>query len=319
MTARILVVDDDPHVREVLRRMLTRDGYSVSTASDGVAALDAIASQPPDLVILDITMPRMDGFSVCRTIKANPATALIPVTMLTGRHSEEERRAGIEAGTDDFLAKPFDSATLRARVRSQIRSKQLIDQLEDSNQILAVLAQTVEEKDTYTSGHVQRLERYSASLAVAIGLSVQEARAARYGGILHDIGKICISEEILRKPGPLTDGETAEMRKHPEIGARIVQPLRLGSVVAPIVRHHHERWDGGGYPDGLAGRAIPLGARIVAVVDAYDAMTTDRPYRRRLPREVALERLRAAAGSQLDPALVEVFVTLDLSAPSRND
>lgn len=164
MTARILVVDDEPHVREILRRMLTRDGYSVSTASDGAAALDAIALQPPDLVILDITMPKLDGYSVCRTIKANPATALIPVTMLTGRHSEEERRAGIEAGTDDFLPKPFDSATLRARVRSQLRSKQLIDQLEDSNQVMAVLAQTVEEKDAYTSGHVQRLERYSAWL-----------------------------------------------------------------------------------------------------------------------------------------------------------
>lgn len=182
---------------------------------------------------------------------------------------------------------------------------------------MTVLAQTVEEKDQYTSGHVQRLERYSVWLAVAMGLSAQEVRAARYGGILHDIGKIGVGEAILRKPGPLTNEEAAEMRKHPEIGARIVAPLRLGGVVAPIVRHHHERWDGGGYPDSLAGKAIPLGARIVAVVDAYDAMTTDRPYRRGVPREVALERLRAAATSQLDPALVEVFVTLDLSAGAQ--
>lgn len=306
----ILIVDDDPQVASLLVRLLSREGYAVQVAYDGLQALELIAQVPPDLVLLDITMPLLDGFEVCRRIKADQRTALIPVTMLTALDAREHRTLGIEAGADDFLTKPFDYSTLRARIRTQLRIKHLTDQLEHTESVIFTLALAVEAKDSYTEGHLRRLAFYGEQLAIQMGMPEDEVRAVRYGGILHDIGKIGIDEAILRKPGPLNEEEFAQIRLHPEIGARIIAPLRFASNVAPIILAHHEAWNGAGYPNSLAKNQVPIGARIIAVVDAYDAMTTDRVYRKAFSQHDALMRLHQGAGEQWDPVIVEQFLQL---------
>ena len=313
MLAQILVVDDDPMIVDVLTRFLTREGYGVITAHNGIEALDQVKNHQPDLILLDVTMPEMDGFTACRLLKEDERTALIPITMLTGLDDREHRTRGIEAGADDFLTKPFEHSILRARIRSQLRLKRLTDQLEHTENVIFMLAQAVEEKDSYTEGHLRRLRSYGEQLAVACGLGYNDVRAVRYGGILHDIGKIGVSEAILRKPGPLDNAEMAEMRRHPAIGARIVMQMRFAREVGPIVMAHHENWDGSGYPDGLYGSQIPIGARIIAIVDAYDAMTTDRPYRKALDMNEVIRRLRAARASQFDPDTLDAFLDLVIS------
>ncbi|MEN9935536.1 MAG: hypothetical protein RLZZ387_2115 [Chloroflexota bacterium] len=317
MVAHILVVDDDPAIVSLLQRMLSREGYQVLTARDGLEALESVAAHRPDLVLLDVTMPRMDGFETCRRIKDDERTALIPVTMLTGLDAQDHRRRGIEAGADDFLTKPIDQITLRARIRTQLRLKRLTDHLEHTENVIFMLAQAVEAKDTYTEGHLQRISSYSEQLAFATGMDDEDAIFVRYGGLLHDIGKIGVSDTVLLKPGPLTEEEWAQMRQHSVIGARIIEQMRFAREVAPIIRSHHERWDGRGYPDGITGEQIPLGARIIAIVDAFDAMTTDRPYRRALSHEAAVAELQRGAGTQFDPALLAVFVDLVSSGRLR--
>lgn len=313
MGAQILVVDDDPLITDVLARFLSREGYRVTIAGNGLDALEKVAQDQPDLILLDVTMPEMDGFTVCRRLKDDEHTALIPITMLTGLDDREHRRRGIEAGADDFLTKPFEQSILRARITSQLRLKRLTDQLEHTENVIFMLAQAVETKDKYTEGHLWRLRSYGEQLASACGLPSDEVRAVRYGGILHDIGKIGVSERILSKPGPLTPDEIAEMRQHPDLGARIVSQMRFARDVAPIIRWHHEYWDGSGYPNGLCGEEIPIGARIITIVDAYDAMTTDRPYRAALGYDEALRRLRIGRAKQFDPFILDVFLDLVIS------
>jgi putative two-component system response regulator len=277
---------------------------------NGRDALERVRQDPPDLILLDVTMPELDGFAVCQVLKEDQRTALIPITMLTGLDDREHRTRGIEAGADDFLTKPFEQSILRARIRSQLRLKRLTDQLEHTENVIFMLAQAVEAKDAYTEGHLRRLRTYGEQLALACGLSPAEVAAVRYGGILHDIGKIGVDEAIIRKPGPLTPEEAAQMRRHPEIGAQIISQMRFAREVAPIINGHHENWNGSGYPLGLSGEAIPIGARIITIVDAYDAMMTDRPYRAALGEAEVLRRLRIARGSQFDPDLLDVFIGL---------
>jgi putative two-component system response regulator len=310
MPAQILVVDDDPVIVGLLRRMLEREGYTVIAAADGLEALERVASHKPDLVLLDVSMPKLSGFEVCRRLKDDEQTALIPVTMLTGLDDSESRRLGIEAGADDFLAKPIDHSTLRARIRTQLRLKHLTDHLEHTENVIFMLAQAVEAKDPYTEGHLQRISAYADQLACACNLSSEEVTRVRYGGILHDIGKIGVSDWILLKPGALTAEEYEQIKRHTEIGAGIIGQMRFAPEVAPIIRGHHERWDGSGYPDGLVAEEIPLGARIIAIVDAYDAMTTDRPYRQAMPPAAALAELELGAGTQFNPGVLEVFIAL---------
>jgi putative two-component system response regulator len=313
MPARILVVDDEPAIVDVLSRLLARDGYEVITARNGAEAIEMVYRELPDLILLDVMMPVLDGFSVCQRLKNDEQTALIPITMLTGQDDFEHRKRGMEVGADDFLSKPFEQSMLKARIKSQLRIKRLTDQLEHTENVIFMLAMAIEEKDAYTEGHLRRLRSYSEQLAVAKGLDDNMVRAVRHGGILHDIGKIGVSEAILQKPAALTPEERLHIQEHPAIGARIVSQMRFAKEVAPIVRHHHERWDGKGYPDGLKGEEIPIGARIVAIADSYDAMTTDRPYRAALGEQQAVEQLRQGCGTQFDADLVNVFVDLILS------
>ena len=310
MLAKILIVDDNPTIVDLLERILVHDGYTTMIARNGLEALEIVARDPPDLILLDIMMPLLDGFTVCQRLKEDEATALIPVTMITGLDDREHRRRAIEVGSNDFLTKPFDANLLRARIRSQLRVKRLTDQLERTEQVVFMLALAVEAKDTYTKGHLRRLASYSEQLAMAAQLPLHQRIAIRFGGLLHDIGKISIDDAILRKRGDLTAEEYEQIKQHPDYGARIIQSMRFANEVGPIIRHHHERWDGLGYPLGLSGEAIPIGARIVAIVDAYDAMTTDRPYRCALNQSDVLQRLRAGRGTQWDPQLLDLFLTL---------
>ncbi|PDV98077.1 HD-GYP domain-containing protein [Candidatus Chloroploca asiatica] len=310
MSAKILVVDDDPAIVNLLVRTLKRDHYTPITASNGLEALEMVEREAPDLILLDVTMPMLDGFAVCQRLKDNEATALIPVTMLTGLDDREHRQRGLEVGADDFLTKPFDHSLLRARISSQLRVKRLTDQLERTEHVIFMLALAVEAKDSYTESHLRRLSSYSEQLAVAAHIPAEQLKAIRFGGLLHDIGKISVDDAILRKPGKLTSEEYEQIKKHPEYGARIIQPMRFAADVGPIIRHHHERWDGRGYPSGLAGEAIPIGARIVAIVDAYDAMMTDRPYRKALGLPETLRRLRDGQGREWDPQLLDLFLAL---------
>ena len=296
---------------ETLCETLRTDGYDVFPATDGDAAMSLVRSETPDLVLTDINMPSMSGIELCRRLKEDPATRLIPVMLLTGLDGRNERLAGIDAGADDFLTKPVNNSELRARVRSLMRLKRFTDELDSAESIILSLALTVEARDTYTGGHCERMAAYAATLGMHLGLSDDEVGALRRGGYLHDIGKVAIPDSVLQKAGPLTADEFEIVKRHTTIGDRLCGNLRLLRMVRPIVRCHHERTDGSGYPDGLAGEEIPLLAQIMGVVDVYDALTTNRPYRPAMSPEDACATLEEEADRGWRRAdLVREFTTL---------
>jgi len=304
----ILVAEDDAATRALLRATLGRASYQVREVDNGASALAEINRRPPDVALLDIGMPQMDGLQVTRALRSTPATALLPIILVTARGRLEDKVAGLDAGASDFITKPFEPAELLARVRSNLRLSSALARLENTQDVLVALASAVDAKDPLTEHHCGRVADQALMLARLAGLDADAVEAVGYGAVLHDVGKIGIAEAVLRKPGKLTDEERAEMQRHPIVGAEILSPLRLGRIVGPIVRGHHERWDGGGYPDGLRGDEIPMGARLVAVVDAYDAMTHDRPYRARLSEDEARSELLRHRGSQFDPDLVDLLL-----------
>jgi putative two-component system response regulator len=288
----ILVADDNEANRELLSELLTAEGYKVVTAADGKQALERVASDSVDLALLDVVMPRPTGFEVCQAMKSQPETRLIPVILLTSLNSDADRIHGIMCGADDFLNKPVNKHELLARVHSLLRLKQFTDELDNAESVLFSLALSIEAKDPYTEGHCDRLSKYSVALAEKLGLPEDLRVALRRGGLIHDIGKLAVPESILLKPGPLTPEERKIMEQHTIVGERICAPLRSFRQVLPIIRHHHEKQDGSGYPDGLKGEQIPVTARILQVTDIYDALSTDRPYRKALPLEKALAIMR---------------------------
>lgn len=278
---KVLVADDEPANVDVVARLVKRLGCDVATAADGQAALDAVYREQPDLVLLDVNMPHLNGFDVCRTLKHNPLTRLLPVVLITGLSAADDRIRGIDAGADNVLSKPFVAAELEARVRSLVQLKRHTDGLD------------------------------SAALGLWLGLDRAQCRALYRGGFLHDLGKIGIADAILLEPGLLSPAEFATMQQHTIVGDHLCGQLRSLEDVRPIVRHHHERADGSGYPDGLRGSQIPLYARIVAVVDAYDAMTTDRPYKRALQPQQAFDELwQDVTRGWKDASLVAGFVSM---------
>ena len=306
----VLVVDDVKANRELLDGLLAHLGYEVREAADGQAALDAIELAEPDLVLLDIEMPKIDGLEVCRRIKSDPRRRLVPVVLITARTDRATRLAGLEAGTDDFLTKPFDAQELLVRTKVLLRDRSLNARLDAAENVLLAMARAVEARDDYTVHHAERVGVYAQQIADSHGLVDEDLEIVYRGGVLHDLGKIAIRDAILLKPGSLTPDEFAVMKSHPAEGEKICGPLRSTEHYVPIIRHHHERWDGAGYPDGLAGDSIPIGARMVAVADAWDAMVTDRPYRAGLPRDEAIRRLREGAGTQWDDRFVRLFLGL---------
>jgi putative two-component system response regulator len=295
MPEKILIVDDESAARFALEMLLRREGYEVRDAGNGEAALAECAAFRPDLILLDILMPGIDGFEVCRRIKATPETRLTPVVLITGLFETEDRIKGINAGADDFLSKPIDLNELLARTRSLLRLKHYTDELEHAEGVLLSLARSIEARDPYTRGHCERLAEMSAQLGGRLGVSGEDIKALRRAGIVHDIGKVAVPDSILLKPGPLTYEEIIQMRKHAAVGESICSPLKTFGIVLPIIRHHHEKYDGSGYPDNLQGKDIPLTARILQLADVFDALTTERPYKTAIPWETALLMMDAEA------------------------
>jgi len=305
---RVLVVDDVEVNRRLLANLLEPLDCEIFTAADGRVALEQVRACSPDVILLDVMMPGINGLEVCARLKSDPQTRLIPVVIITALHGEEEKIRAINAGADDFLNKPFSKAELLARVRALLRLKRFTDELEFAETVLFSLGLAVESRDPTTDGHCQRLARISVELGRRLALPETGVQALRRGGYLHDIGKIAISDAVLLKGGPLTDKEWQVMRQHAVIGEQICWPLRSFDAVLPIIRSHHEHWDGSGYPDGLRGEAIPLLARVLQLVDVYDALRSLRPYKPALTAAAALEQMQSEAErGWYDPRLVEFF------------
>jgi putative two-component system response regulator len=284
----ILVADDHESSLSGLEGLLSAEGFNVVTARDGQVALAEFQRAQPDLVLSDVKMPVLNGIEVCRHIKNNPETRLVPVVLITGLTAMEDRVAGIDAGADDFLTKPVERLQLIARVRSLLRQKAYTDELERAESVLFALARSIEGKDPYTEGHCERLAEHSARLGEFLGLEAPQIIALRRAGLVHDIGKVAVPDAILLKPTRLTAAERKIMQRHPVVGERICSPLKSFQLVLPVIRHHHEKMNGTGYPDKLKGEEIPLTARILQIVDVYDALTTSRPYKLALTVEEAL-------------------------------
>jgi putative two-component system response regulator len=307
----ILVVEDEPHIREVLSGLLGALGYRLLMAASAEQALDALNVVSPDLVLTDVHLGAMSGIELCARLKADPRYELMPVVILTAVGDLEARVAGLAAGADDFFTKPVEFVELRTRLAALLRVKMLLGQLERAEAVITTLALTIEARDPYTLGHCDRLSRYAVALGEALGLDHEMLRALRLGGYLHDLGKIAVPDGILLKPGPLDPVEQERIRTHPGAGSDLVLGLRSMELVRPIMRHHHEKWDGSGYPDGLKGAAIPLGARIISVVDVFDALHTERPYKAALPRSEAVSLLiRETDAGYWDPKVVETFLEI---------
>lgn len=307
----ILVVEDEPHIREVLSGLLGALGYRLLLAASAEQALDALNVVSPDLVLTDVHLGAMSGVELCARLKADPRYELMPVVILTAVGDLDARVAGLAAGADDFFTKPVEFVELRTRLAALLRVKMLLGQLDRAEAVITTLALTIEARDPYTLGHCDRLSRYAVALGEALGLDREMIRALRLGGYLHDLGKIAVPDGILLKPGPLDPIEQERIRAHPGAGSDLVLGLRSMELVRPIMRHHHERWDGSGYPDGLKGEAIPLGARIISVVDVFDALHTERPYKAALSRSEAVSLLiRETDAGYWDPKVVETFLEI---------
>jgi putative two-component system response regulator len=305
---KILVVDDHPSSRMTAVALLSVEGYEVLEADSGPAALERVVEGNPDLILLDVMMPGMDGFEVCRRLKGDEQTRLIPVVFITALNDRRSRIMGIEVGGDDFLTKPFDRLELAARVKSLVRQKRLNEDLDHAEQVLFSIARAVESRDPNTGDHCERLVSMSKAFGEHIQLSRGEIRNLMWGGYLHDIGKVGIPDAVLLKRGSFTPEEREIMNRHVLIGEKICTPLRTMRGVIPIIRYHHERWDGSGYPDGLVGEEIPYLAQVFQIIDIYDALTSERPYKRALSPEEALEVIaEETAKGWRNPELVKQF------------
>jgi putative two-component system response regulator len=286
---------------------------------DGAAAVEELSKTQVDLVLLDVMMPHLNGFEVCQKIKSNPEAYLIPVVLITALSDKQDRIEGIKAGADDFLTRPVDRAELLARVGSLLKLKQRTDELQRAEAVLFTLARSIEGKDPYTHGHCERLSEYSARLGEHLKLSEGQLIALRRAGVVHDVGKVAVPDSILLKPGRLTEEEWKVIREHPVVGERICAPLKSFRLVLPIIRHHHEKLDGSGYPDGLRGDAIPITARILQIVDVYDALTTERPYKRAFFITDALQTMKEeVAKGWWDPHIFEQFEQLMRSGTAES-
>ena len=308
---RILVVDDNPDMIELMRELLVSHGYEVTTVPDAARAEVEVRRHPPDLILSDVVMPGRSGYELCHQMKEDPATRLIPFLLITGLSDREDKVKGIEAGADDFLNKPIFPAELFARVKSLLKLKEFTDELETAESVLCTLGLSVEARDPYTEGHCERLSQRAAALGRHLGLDEDSIIALRRGGYLHDLGKIAVPDEILKKGSNLTPEEWDVMKRHPLTGENICKPLKSLRLVLPIIRFHHEHSDGTGYPDGLHKDQIPLLPRILQVVDVYDALRTARPYKPTLSHEQSALTMRVEAQNGLwDEELVAEFFAM---------
>jgi putative two-component system response regulator len=327
----ILIIDDDPGVQRMMRRTLSRSGYNVIIANDSQEAFDKIAVNLPDLIILDLSLPILDGFEVATHLKTNPETRDIPVILITGFDSSQNHVRALDAGAEDFLPKTAEPEEILARVRSHLKVKQLNDQLSDyrkslektvavrtaqlkdaSLEIIWRLTAASEYRDNETGAHIKRMSQYSAAIAQKMGLGQKAVEAILYASPMHDIGKIGIPDKILLKPGKLDAKEWEIMKMHAIIGANIlkgskIEFVRMGAMIAMM---HHEKWDGSGYPKGLKGHQIPVAGRIVALADVYDALTSKRPYKEAFSIRYSNRIIEQGRGNHFDPEVVDIFFSI---------
>ena len=308
--ALLLVVEDDAAMRVAFRDVLEGAGYRVLTAPNGEIALDILESNRPSLILSDISMPVMDGYKLYEAVRMMPGGTSIPFIFLTARGTREDIFAGKSLGADDYITKPVTTSELLASVKARLaRTDELmVAQLRNAyKESLFVLANAIEARDQYTYAHMYRLNGYAQALAGEMGWDELECEALEFGAILHDIGKIYIPEAVLRKPAELNAEEWVEMKKHPEVGARMIRDIPYLASAAPMILHHHEQWDGSGYPDGLRESEIPEGARLLAVADSFDAMTSDRPYRKAMTADEAYQEIVSRSETQFDPQVVKAL------------
>jgi putative two-component system response regulator len=308
---RILVVDDQASIAGLMSQLLSIRGYDVATAGNVDQAEAEVRRRLPDLILSDVMMPGRSGYDFCRSLKENPATRLIPFVLITGLSDSSDKVRGIEAGADDFLNKPVLAEELIARVKSLLRLKEFTDELETADSVLCTLGLIVEGRDPYTEGHCERLSVNAADLGRHLGMDEDSILALKRGGYLHDIGKIAVPDEILKKGSDLTSAEWEVMKLHPITGENICKPLHSLRLVLPIIRHHHEHSNGTGYPDGLTAADIPALPRVLQVVDVYDALRTARSYKPALSHEQAAQTMREEAHRGLwDPEIVAEYFSM---------
>ena len=314
-----MIIDDLRENIDLIKTFFINDPYNIVSSTNGENAISIINQTPPDIILLDIIMPGMDGFEVCKRLKNDYRTRFIPIIMVTGMHDQKSKLKGIEMGADDFITKPIDIFELKARVASLLRIKEYTDQLQSAEQIIFNIALSVEAKDPNAKGRCTRLANYGTLLAEKLGLDEMQVRAVRRGGVLHDIGELTIQDNILLKPGPLSSDEFKIIKTHPRAGEYICRPLKTLKDVLPVIRSHQERYDGSGYPDGLKGDEIPITAQIIAISECYDALRTNRPYRKALSAAEAIEIMdQETAQGKWDPELVGEFKEI-LKQPDLQD
>ena len=328
-TSNILIVDDNANNRDTLEAMLTGLGHDLRFAQSGEEALKKAFERPPDLILLDINMPGMDGFEVCEKLRGDSKLASVPIVITTSLDDKDSKLRGINAGADDFITKPIDGMEIRARVKMILRLnryrillsqqdeiKRAHNELQDAyEETLKGWVRALDARDTETELHSRRVTLLTKSVARQAGIVDQDLEDIRRGALLHDIGKIAVPDHILRKPGPLTDAEWVIMRTHPKAAYDILKPIKHLANSLDIPYCHHERWDGAGYPRGLKGDAIPLSARIFAVIDVWDALLSDRPYRKAWGRERVIEHIRDNSGTHFDPVVTDLFLKM-MSEPN---
>ncbi len=314
---KILAIDDNENNLKVLKLILEKEGYEVHIISDGGAALQWVRENKPDLVLLDVLMPDVDGFEICRQIKAADSLKRIPVIIITALNQLDDRIKGIELGADEFLTKPINKRELLARVTNLLKFKKLSSQLESTRNVIMSFAFAVDLIDPHGKGHSKRVGIYSVECAKLLGLSQEMITEIEFGAYLHDLGKIGIPSQILQKTTPLSEEEYEIYKRHVTIGYEICAPLGNLSRSNSIILHHHERFDGLGFPDGLAGDKIPLGSQIVAIADSFDIMTHGLIYREHYSIEEAIELIQNDAGMRYNPDIVKKFVELPLSDLER--
>jgi putative two-component system response regulator len=308
----LLIVDDEPVNLHVLRNALQGE-FRLIFATDGFRALSLAQEHLPQLILLDIVLPDLDGYAVCNALKADPETANIPVIFVTSLSQEGDEARGFDVGAVDYITKPISLPVVRARVRTHLSLVNLAELQRTQLEVVRILGRAAEYKDNETGTHVIRMSKYAHLLAKKVGCPSTFCAQILHAAAMHDIGKIGIPDAILQKPGKLDDEEWTIIKQHPEIGARIIGEHASGmlKMACTVALAHHEKWNGNGYPKGLAGEDIPLAARIAAIADVFDAVTTVRPYKRAWSFEEALTYLQDGAGQHFDPALVEVFLTLE--------
>ncbi|MBK9603046.1 MAG: response regulator [Anaerolineales bacterium] len=319
---KILIIDDDKIASAALEGLLSNEPYELYFAYDGMDGISMAVSIHPDVILLDVMMPKMDGFEVCRRIRAIQDTAEVPIILITSLDDHDSLIQGLHSGADDFVTKPYNSVELFARLQTILRLnryRRIIEQQRDlknlHDELLIAYDKTIEGwsraldlRDKETEGHSKRVTEMAVELARAFGLSESELVQVRWGALLHDIGKMGVPDGILLKPGPLTEEEWVKMRIHPTFAYEMLAPIHYLRLALDIPYCHHEKWDGTGYPQGLKGDQIPLTARIFAVVDVWDALSSDRPYRLAWTEDKVREHIRASSGTHFDPQVVGVFM-----------